>query len=371
MRYVFPSAVSLSTYFVGNNASVTPTRPATQETGNEMPLDLLDPSTRDGVVDALKTRNSTTWAQCTDAPTLVDAPLPCRTGDVPARCISGQRYCADTASNTQEPFLEVDMRGDVPTDRDYYFFAIEFVLPDDSEYGALFFESAYDASNRHYSVAVFDELHHPLSTQCKPFFEQSVDHYTDGLVYLQYVCLDALASDAAYAAMRHVRYVRLTLTGAFRMIWLKNVRVMFRTVQELPPSPPPSPTAPPAPPSPVAPPDQPDRPTTHTCTPHAHVSFEAAYVTLVHEEPCGLTSDECCQLAYEHNDTRVFTLSASGCCTLYERVDATACASTPAPVGAVTHADTDYCSFDTTGLTVPYGYGTDVVVTGLRDTLVS
>lgn len=356
---------------MGDESGVTSTDPATNETGNYMSVNRFDATTREALLTSLNTRSPTTWARCSDASTMADAPLPCRTGDAPSRCVSGHRHCGDLISNTQDPWLEVDVRHDVPTDRDYYFFAIEFTLPHDAQYGALFFESAYDPSNKYYTVTVMDDVHNPLSTQCKPYFEQSVDHYADGLVYFQYACLNALASDAAYEIMRNVRYVRLTLTGAYRMIWIENVRLMFRTLQDLPPNAPPSPIPPPSPPHPHAPPDHPDQPATYTCTLFADVSFEPQYVTLAHVEPCGLTTAQCCALAYDHNTTTVFTLTASGCCTLFERVDAAACASTPPTAGAITHADTDYCSFQTTGLTTSYAYDDDdIVVTGVRDTLV-
>lgn len=377
MRYVHPSAVLLSTYFVGDNSSVSQ---LSTDTGNLMAINTLDPSTRNLVVEGLPTRTKGTWAQCSSASSMADAPLPCRTGDSESRCISGGRHCSKTASNTEAPWLEVDMRNDVPNDRDYYFFAIEFTLPTTPQYASLLFQSDYDPSNQFYTVSVMDALHTPLRTQCKSYSEQNVDHYTDGLTHFQYVCLNALATDAEYATMRDVRYVRITLTGSYRMIWFEGVRVLFRTLQELPPSPPPNPRSPPSPPDPGAPPDQPDIKAAQTCTLYENVSFAPEYVTLVFREPCGLTKERCCELAYEHNSTTVFSLSASGCCTLFAYINGGSTSRKLEVVLETVESATDpsdprelqALAAPTTivqGLTVPYGFGNDVVITGIRDDL--
>ena len=65
----------------------------------------------------------------------------------------------------------------------------------------------------------------------KPYYEQGVD-YRDGLIRFEYVCLRALAADAAYAALRHVRLVRLTLTSGYRMLWLESMRLVLRTLRD-------------------------------------------------------------------------------------------------------------------------------------------
>ena len=45
---------------------------------------------------------------------------------------------------------------------------------------------------------------------------------------------------------------------------------------------------------------------------------------LVSQEPCGLTFEQCCALAYELDRTHVFQLSAAGCCTLLDVPNAAA-----------------------------------------------
>ena len=172
------------------------------------------------------------------------------------------------ASNTEARFWSFGWRS-VFTDRDYYFFALELTLPTEPAYAHLLFESSQGGDeNRFYEVTVYDESHSLLDVQCKPYYKQSVDHYKDGLVHFEFVCLEALASDAAYDAMRHARFVRLTLTGSYRMIWLDAVRVVLRIVTELGPSPPPDPRPPPAPPRPMAPPDAPGDNALLTCSVH-------------------------------------------------------------------------------------------------------
>jgi hypothetical protein len=200
------------------------------------------------------------------------------------------------------------------------------LLPTEPEYGSLFFASAQgvsedrgDVTNRFYELEVFDENHNPLPTQCKPYHKQSVDFHSAGMTHFQYVCLDALADDAAFVAMRRVRFVRLTLLGHYRMLWLMGARVLWRTLESMPPSMPPPPPEPPAPPHPHAPPDPPA--VTYGCHEYADKSFGNAYA-VAFEEPCGLTFDACCRLAHEHANTAAFHLSPSGCCTLLDVPDA-------------------------------------------------
>ena len=100
------------------------------------------------------------------------------------------------------------------------------------------------------------------------------------------------------------------------MLWLMGTRVLWRTLEELPPSLPPPPPSPPLPPY-TAPPDPPPPPLSHACHEYADESFGNAYPTAF-KEPCGLTFDACCRLAYEHAHTAAFHLSPSGCCTLLD-----------------------------------------------------
>ena len=322
-RVVFqsPVAVELSTYFIGSPEVVSAT--ASAETGNAMALDNVANATRENTLQTItNSLDRAQWAQCSEALIGAGATLPCRTGDFPRRCIDGARHCGTADENTRAPWMELDLRTNRPTDRDYHFFALEVALPAVPELGRLFFQSAQgvsedrgDVTNRFYALEVFDHNHNPLATQCKPYHKQSVDFYSEGMTHFQYVCLDALADDAAFVAMRHVRFVRLTLLGEHRMLWLMGARALWRTLQELPPSLPPPPPNPPAPPQAVAPPDAPE--VTHSCHLYQHLAFGGTY-PVAFKEPCDLTADECCALAHDHNQTAAFHLSPSGCCTLLE-----------------------------------------------------
>ena len=325
-RVVFqsPQAVELSTYFMGGVEVDAAT--ASFETGNAMALNNVDNATREAAFQAITySLDKPHWAQCSQA--LIDdkgAALPCRTGDYPQRCINGAEHCGTTEENMRAPWMELDLREGKPTDRDYYFFALEVALPAVPELGELFFQTAQgvsedrgDVTNRFYELEVFDHNHNPLSVQCKPYFKQSVDFYSEGMTHFQYVCLDALAEDDAYVAMRDVRFVRLTLLGEYRMLWLMGTRALWRSMDALPPLSPPPPPVPPVPPMPVAPPDPPPPPPSHNCHEYANLAFGDTY-PIAFKEPCGLTPAACCTLAYDHNHTAAWHLSPSGCCTLLE-----------------------------------------------------
>ena len=316
--FIDPSVVRLSTYFLGESELRSSPTTASTSLGNQMALHNVANATRAAALQTITDQSlpMSAWAACSTASAA--APLPCRTADLQSRCLDGARHCGPTEDNTEAPFLEIDLLSEWPTDRDFYFFALEVLLPRASEFAALFFSSSQGGTdNRLYTVTVYDETHNPLERQCKPYYEQSIDHYTDGLVHFQFVCLEALAEDSEYQAMTKVRFVRLTLTGSYRMIWLEGLTVVLRTTVDLEPSPPPSPRLPPSPPSPLAPPDPP--PDTRSCTFHNQLVFDPAIVPLTQAfvEPCGLSRTACCALAYDHPDTFVLQLSAAGCCTLF------------------------------------------------------
>jgi len=315
--YIHPTRVVFSTYFVGDYETDAAT--AATDTGNLMTLTNLANGTRAAALERITNGSLpyTQWAACSAALIDADAPLPCRSGDAPGRCVDGHRHCGTTEDNTQAPFMELELLHEWPTDRDYYFFAMELTLPTTAALARLLFESSQGGDGgRLYEVTVYDDSHNPLPTQCKPPGEQSVDYYQEGFVHFQYVCLEALAADAAYAAMRHVRFVRLTLPGAYRMLWFESVKLVLRTLRDLAPSPPPSPASPPAPPAPVAPPDAPAPDASHVCAEHPRKAFADGLLVEAVEEPCHLTPDACCAHAYAFNHTVAYALTASGCCTL-------------------------------------------------------
>ena len=356
--YQSPERVTMSTFFMGGPEDGT--GDALTGVRNDMGLTNVAGDVRQRAYESMTNggREYTQWAACSQA--LREAPLPCRTGDDPTRCVAGARHCGTVDENTEAPWMELDLHDALPIDRDYYFFGLEIQLPNDPSLAVLFFQSAQgvsndrgDITNRYYEVEVLDEYHNPLPTQCKPFWRQNVDVYVAGLTDFQYVCLEPSAEDAEYETLRGVRFVRITLLGSHRMIWLKSVRVVWRTLEELPPSAPPPPDPPPLnasePRPPGAPPDPPPRFVVGNCLSYPRLSFGTAYPQQF-EEPCGLSFDECCALSHEHNHTAVFTLTAAGCCVLFSVPDA---------------ANRNALA---TGATVPteaFGFGT--AATGVRD----
>ena len=298
------STLSIATAADGDVASTA--------TGRFMPLGGLEGKTR---AWALSQPHA---AQCAAAAT---GALPCRSGDTPERCVSGARHCGTTLENTRAPWAEFDVRDDAPPD--HYLFAIEFQLPVEAR---LFFESAEPSGGVGHDLVALDHNHNPLPVQCKDWNSQAVSAYSDGLRKFQHVCLSAMATDADYEAMRHVGYLKLTLLGEHRLLWLHDVTVLWRDGSEtLKPTAPPPPSVHTshahAPPDPPPPPDV-------TCTRHS-ATFPRTVVVHLADEPCDLTFDECCRHLHDARRTQptgvwavAFEISTSGCCALFGGVDA-------------------------------------------------
>ena len=330
--YQNPAWVYLSTYSIGDAQTDAETMSSTR--GKYMALTNVANATRDAVLAELHTVPMENWASCTLSLRL--APLPCRTGDTPSRCIAGSRHCESVETNTREPWLELSLDDAYASDDDkyqanrpsdtlaWYFFGLELRLPADPDYGRLFFESAEGSGGEFYSVTLFDEHHQLLSTQCKSHTEQSIDRFVDGLRELQYICSEALATNEQLSALQRVHFVQITLTGEYRVLWLESIRVLWRTLERLPPSRPPPPVAPSPPPAPSAPPDAPPPPPA-VCTHYAGKRFDANALDVIVREPCGFDGAQCCLKAHEFNQLPnttlemavvAYELSLSGCCVL-------------------------------------------------------
>ena len=159
-----------------------------------------------------------------------------------------------------DPTLEFDIR-EVATDTpwalrgsddnvkamtpSHYLFAIVLTLPENPEYGQLLFQSIQSDGGSGYEITLLDNDHRPLPSkfQCDPLSLQVVQNYVAGLRTVQHRCLPASADPEAYAALAGdgVGYVRLTLPGSLRMIWLDSIVLEYRTPRDFPPSPPPPP----------------------------------------------------------------------------------------------------------------------------------
>ena len=318
LTYLDGTPAYLSSYFVADERGGG--FAGSDATGARTPLAQAD-ATREAVLDLLHTGAAPfgQWAACANA----SAPLPCRTADTKARCLDGARRCQDDyLENMRNPWVELDLLQALPaveTHDTRYFFALEIVLPPEREYGELLFRGVAGTVDEGYEVHTYDQHHNPTPVRCQTWQAQRLTAYSPGLRAVQYVCLDALAGENAYAAMRAVRHVRLVLPGELRMVWVDSLRAVFRTLRDSDPSPPPPPGKPPSPPSPSFPPDAPAA--TGDCDfyeggTEADFGVSAsAQITI--EEPCGLAPKACCALAHEEG-AYLFFVGLSGCCMLYK-----------------------------------------------------
>ena len=342
-------AATLSTYFVPQMSSSPPPSLASNVDGSlygrklqeanapsEYGLSMANDA-RDALLAELGS-TFTTWAACTQDLVAAGAPLSCRTAGNPIRCVDGARHCGTAYDNTYEPYLELDFHDYQP---DYggrmYLFAVHFRTPPQEEYARLFFHPA-DAyggdtqERRGWTLTAFDDHKNELSVQCQAWNEgASATEWVDGLEDVTHRCLPALAEDGDYEEMSKARYLRITMIGEYRQLWVDHVDVYFRAIADInidgsykllgAPTPPPF-AVPPPPGSPPAPPDPSPPPATAACVFYpleAVANWETAVVV---REPCGLTQVECCAHAHDyvaHHGTaavQAYVLSASGCCYL-------------------------------------------------------
>ena len=338
IKRVSITSATLSTYFV---PTVAPSPPPygeayqrrLQSAASELGV-TTDSATRAELTTQLTALGSETtqWAACTEDLIALGAPLPCRTGGAPQRCIDGARACGTADENTRAPFLELDFHDlEVPFNGRAYLFEVEFRIPADEEYGALLFHppSTYGGdvqANRGWKLTVFDHYRIPLSKQCLDWnLGSSATEHTEGLTRVIHACLPATATDADYEELAEARFLKMELIGEFRQIWLDNVNVNFRAIVEpttaadgtivyrvadAPPPPPPQISPSPSPPHPA---DPPSPPPARAFTWYSQLAPRQWEDRIITEEPCGLMKEECAALA-DANDASGFVLSASGCC---------------------------------------------------------
>ena len=278
----------------------------------------------------------TKWAACTQDLKAAGAVLPCRTSGNPIRCVDGARHCGTALENTREPFLELDFHDYTPDfNGRMYLFMVHLKIPEEEEYGKLLFHplemyGGDTVENRGWRLEVFDDHHHPMERSCIDWnYGSSATEHAEGLTDVQHHCLSATAENEDYEVMSKVRFLRITLIGQYRQLWLNEVNVYFRAIADLgsdgdyvvanaPPPPPPTltlPNTPPAPPDPIA-------PSSGSCVFYPLEAQDGWETAIVAREPCGLTKQACCDHAHTYNTERgavvvkSFVLTASGCCNL-------------------------------------------------------
>ena len=230
VRLVSITRATLSTFFVPSLAPSPPPlgyiqarRRALQSTASELGV-TTDNVTNAEINEAVAALGSDyeTWAACTDELTTRGAPLPCRTGASPTRCIDGARRCGTAEENTFEPFVELDFHDFAqPFGGRSYLFEVEFKIPANEEYGKLFFHppeiySGDVQANRGWTLTVYDEYHVPLTTQCQAWnYGSTATEHAEGLTKVQHACLPASAPDSDYDELARARFVRVTLIGEY------------------------------------------------------------------------------------------------------------------------------------------------------------
>jgi len=235
------------------------------------------------------------------------APLPCVSGALASNCLSGNRHCGTDAENSENPNLQLIFSGS-PGSRGNRLWGVEISLPQNEELASLFYTSAESVGGSGYQVKVIKSDGSPIP--CQP---QSSQVDASGLTSdrkVQHVCSFGGASDADLYTLSDAMRMEITLTGQYRQLWLLSVTVMEISLAsaQLPPRPP---HPPPIPLLPPAPPQQPSQP----CTFSGQMFYTSK--TTVFKEPCGLTSQQCCNLAHEYGDgVDGYELDDAGCCLL-------------------------------------------------------
>ena len=212
-----------------------------------------------------------------------------------------------------------------------YLFEVEFRLPPQEEYGQLLFHppNTYGGDvqeNRGWRLTVFDDHHHELPTRCQDWNHGSVvTEHVEGLTRVQHSCLHATATDEDYETMSKARFLRVTLIGNYRQLWLDLINVYFRAITDVivaadgnltsrisaaPPPPPPQQSPKPSPPGPLDPPASPPTAAYTFYSLQAPTDWQNRVLTA---EPCGLSAGGCAAHAGVAGATG-FVLSAAGCC---------------------------------------------------------
>ena len=130
---------------------------------------------------------------------------------------------------------------------------------------------------------------------------------------VQHVCASNAMSDTELVELSAVSRLQLILTGTYRQLWIKSISVFEILLADaeltpMPPRPPPIPILPPTPPaSPSV-----------ACT--FYVQQFAPTRRVLEKEPCGLTSQRCCEMAHEHSEANAYEMDDAGCCLLVDTV---------------------------------------------------
>ena len=226
-----------------------------------------------------------------------NAPLPCVSGIL--NCLNGQRRCGTADLNGFDPWLDAEV---VPT-AGRYIWAVEIHLPVNQQLAELIVGAkTIELFGDHGEPVACFEGNHPIV---------GID---DDVRVVTVICHPPDGDEARIRALATVKRMRLTLVGTFRQIWVQSVRFIERTMSSagLVATPPP----PPPPPAEPAPPSDPGLSSPATCTFHSNEWLPDVAKARPRHEPCGQSSQVCCNHATE-NGAAAFELDDAGCCDLY------------------------------------------------------
>ena len=273
--------------------------------------------TADGAADIAELAATVGTTEATIASAVGPNLLPCVSAVRADNCLDGVRACdrrvggSDDAlrRNSVDPQLEVQLEAP-PRFRRAFLHSVKLYLPQTYEFASLLFQSAEPTGGSGYRIEALRGDGSVAATASDPV--AGVPDSRELEVLFAPVDDDA----QVYRALADVLYVRLTLLGDFRQIWLKRVEVVEKTFDEgqlalEPPSPPPRPDSPPSPPE-----------STATCSFAAGGALDDGVVVRMDFEGCGLSQDQCCKAAASSYSAAevgtgalAFLLSDHQCCS--------------------------------------------------------
>jgi hypothetical protein len=281
----------------------------------------------DGLARCAATSDRTTaTATATATATSPDAQtLPCATAAAEDECFSWLQSCGTLEENTERPYLELALSG-LPRTRGARLDGLELLLPEDPELASLLFGSA-DGSSDGYRVDVYAP--DGSSVPCAP---QAAQANAAGLPEDRRVVHRCAAGsfEAAYEhsaalyALEEAARVRLTLPGAYRQLWLREVVAVEVSStnaadEPRPPRPPPQPALPPVPPHPPPNIDNAQHAYENECDWYAEklIPVRTVVARTRGGAACGVNRYACCRIAVDHESVPSgFELTDSGCCWL-------------------------------------------------------
>ena len=247
------------------------------------------------------------------------AALPCVSAVMESNCLDGARACdrriggSDDAKrrNSVDAHLELRLES-APRFRRAFLHSVKVFLPNRYELASLFFQSDEAIGGRGHRIEAIQADGSVAATATDLVSGVPDSRELEAL-------FSPLNADASvFRALANVEYVRITLPGDFRQLWLLRVEVVEKafdlaTLEIAPPSPPPRPRRPPAPP-----------PTGKSCDFHVGEAVDDVHFVRQDFEGCELTEAQCCQaaaLSYTVDDgvdqIAGFYFSDHKCCTTF------------------------------------------------------